>query len=81
MGGSDKVLQTAASIGMSRSRTFILEAEELLEEVGLDYATAFGGAEELLHKIKGSIEAMETHDAILVCLDAGRIGVTTLTRP
>ncbi len=65
-GSTDKALQSAASTGISRSRAFILEAEELLEEVSLDYATAFAGADDLLHKIKGSIEAIEPQGSLPV---------------
>ncbi|KAK4218353.1 Nrap protein [Rhypophila decipiens] len=59
-------LVAAASTGLSKSRTFILEAEELLGEVKLDYAAAFEGAEGILHRIKGSIEAIKSHEAIKI---------------
>jgi len=65
-GTSVNVLQTAAAGGLPRSRAFLLEVEELLDEVGLDYATAFAGADELLHKIKTSIERIEEHEPIQV---------------
>ena len=80
-GGSEKALQAVASVGMSRSRTFILEAEELLDEVGLDYATAFGGADELLRQIKGSIEAIEAHDTLLVCCAVVRWALEKVLTP
>ncbi|KAM7204276.1 Nrap protein [Naviculisporaceae sp. PSN 640] len=55
-------LVAAASTGLSKSRTFILEADELLGEVKLDYATALEGVDSFLHKIKGSIEAIKPQE-------------------
>jgi len=63
--GGEKALQAAAT-GVSRSRAFALEAEELLEEVRLDYATALEGADELLHRIKNSIEAIKSQEPLPV---------------
>ncbi|KAK4203525.1 putative nucleolar protein 6 [Triangularia verruculosa] len=63
--GAEKALESAVSTGgVSRSRAFILEAEELLEEVRIDYKTAFEGADQLLHKIKGSIEAIKAQEPL-----------------
>ncbi|KAK3951378.1 Nrap protein [Pseudoneurospora amorphoporcata] len=59
-------IDAAASSGLSRGRAFILEAEELVDQVKLDYATALQGVDSLLHKIKGSIEAIEAHDALQI---------------
>ncbi|WPJ65254.1 hypothetical protein SMAC4_08609 [Sordaria macrospora] len=66
-------IDAAASSGLSRGRAFILEAEELLDEVKLDYATALEGVDSLLHKIKGSIEAIETHDALQIAEAATKL--------
>ncbi|KAK4166544.1 putative nucleolar protein 6 [Cladorrhinum sp. PSN259] len=62
--GAEKALQSASTTGVSRSRAFVLEAEELLEEVRLDYGTALEGADELLHRIKGSIEAIKSQEPL-----------------
>lgn len=59
-------LVAAASTGLSRSRTFILEAEELLGEVKLDYATALDGVDGTLHRIKESIEGIKPHESAKV---------------
>jgi U3 small nucleolar RNA-associated protein 22 len=59
----------AASAGLtSRSATFVLETEELLDSVCPDYDSAFSGADELLHRIKGLIEGIEAHDQLQVRL-------------
>ncbi|KAK1779614.1 Nrap protein [Copromyces sp. CBS 386.78] len=67
-GGESAVgnIDAAASSGLSRGRAFILEAEELVDQVKLDYATALQAVDSLLHKIKGSIEAIEAHDALQI---------------
>lgn len=73
-GSSSYALQSAASTGLSRSRAFILEVEELLKEVRLDYAIAFEGADGLLHRIKSSLEAIEPHESLAVGIDAQNRG-------
>ncbi|KAL2135151.1 hypothetical protein VTI74DRAFT_9582 [Chaetomium olivicolor] len=62
--GAEAALQSATTTGISRSRAFVLEAEELLDSVRLDYGTAFEGADGLLHRIKGAIEAIKPHEAV-----------------
>ena len=64
--GADAALESAASTGVSRSRAFVLEADELLNSVRLDYATALDGADGLLHRIKGAVEGIKAHDALPV---------------
>lgn len=64
--GAELALESAASTGVSRSRAFVLEAEELLDSVRLDYATALEGADSLLHRIKNAIEVIKPHDALPV---------------
>jgi U3 small nucleolar RNA-associated protein 22 len=63
---SENVLQSATTAGLSKHRVFVLEAEELLGEVALDYATAFPGADTLLGDIKTSIESIEPHGPLPV---------------
>ena len=70
-GHSENVLQSVASGGLLKNRTFKIETDELLEEVGLDYSASFQGADALLLRIKGSIEAIETHGALPVCSNTG----------
>ncbi|KAK4249989.1 Nrap protein [Corynascus novoguineensis] len=62
--GAEMVLQSAASTGLSKSRAFVLESDELLDSVRLDYGTALDGADDLLHRIKGAIESIKPHDAL-----------------
>ncbi|KAK5661712.1 hypothetical protein OQA88_9812 [Cercophora sp. LCS_1] len=72
-GEPESALQSVASTGLSRSRAFVLEAEELLNEVGLDYATVFEGADRLLRKIKSSIETIEPHESLQITEAALRL--------
>lgn len=65
--GAEVALESAASTGISRSRALVLEAEELLDSVRLDYATALEGADDLLHRIKSAIEGIKSHEALPVC--------------
>ncbi|KAK4150106.1 Nrap protein [Chaetomidium leptoderma] len=60
--GAEIALQSAASTGISRSRAFVLEAEELLDSVRLDYGTALEGVDDLLHRIKDAVEGIKSHD-------------------
>ncbi|KAK0649443.1 Nrap protein [Cercophora newfieldiana] len=61
---SENVLQSATTVGLSKHRIFVLEAEELLEEAAVDYAAAFPGADTLLGEIKTLIEAIEPHEPL-----------------
>jgi len=47
---------------------FVLQTEELLQEVKLDYEKAFDGVDGCLHKIRQTIDSMAPHDPIPVCL-------------
>ncbi|KAJ4292976.1 U3 snoRNP protein [Collariella sp. IMI 366227] len=71
--GAEVALESAATTGISRSRAFVLEAEELLDSVRLDYAAAFDGADGLLHRIKESIEAIKPHDAVSLAEAAAKL--------
>ncbi|KAK4232003.1 putative nucleolar protein 6 [Podospora fimiseda] len=70
--GAEKALQTASTVGVSRSRAFVLETEELLQEVRLDYGTALEGADDLLYRIKGSIEAIKSQEPLLITQAASK---------
>jgi len=54
---------SAASAGLYRPNTFILETEELLKEARVDYGHVFEEADTLLHKIKNAIEGLSCHEA------------------
>ncbi len=56
----------AASAGLFRPSTFILETAELLEQSRVDYSKLLPGAEELLRRVKTAVEAVETHEPVLV---------------
>ncbi|KAG6357924.1 hypothetical protein INS49_013807 [Diaporthe citri] len=55
-------LDAVAQAGTARSSTFVLQTQELLREVRLDYKKTFSGADELLHRIKSTLEATKPHD-------------------
>ncbi|KAL2023734.1 hypothetical protein VTK56DRAFT_1448 [Thermocarpiscus australiensis] len=63
---AEKALVSAASTGITRSRAFVLEAEELLDTVRLDYGSDLDGADDLLHRVKGVIEAVKPHDPLQI---------------
>ncbi|KAH6623553.1 Nrap protein [Chaetomium tenue] len=71
--GAELALESAASTGVSRFRAFILEAEELLDSVRLDYGIALEGADSLLHRIKGVIEGIKAHDALPLVQAASKL--------
>lgn len=56
---SAAALDAAAGGGTSRPSTFVLQTQELLEEVRLDLDRAFPGAEDLLHRIKSTIQDIQ----------------------
>lgn len=59
----NSALQLALSGGTSRPNTFVLETDELLKEVRLDYKTAFPKADDLLHGLKAAVEGIGPHAA------------------
>lgn len=54
-------LDAAAQAGTPRASTFALQTQELLREVRLDYSKAFSGADDLLHRIKSTLETTKPH--------------------
>lgn len=54
-------LDAAAQAGTPRPSTFALQTQELLREVRLDYNKTFAGADDLLHRIKSTLEATKPH--------------------
>lgn len=59
----------AASAGLFRPSTFILETAELLEQSRVDYAKLLPNSEELLRNVKTAVESVETHGPVLVSED------------
>ena len=58
----------AASAGLFRPSTFILETAELLEQSRVDYNKLLPGAEDILRNVKTAVESVETHGPVLVRL-------------
>ncbi|RKU44513.1 hypothetical protein DL546_006072 [Coniochaeta pulveracea] len=58
------VLSDAISAAVRQPTTFVLETAELLAESRFDYERSLEGVDELLRRLKTSIEAIETHEAI-----------------
>ncbi|CAK7266031.1 U3 snoRNP protein [Sporothrix epigloea] len=56
----------AASAGLFRPSTFILETAELLEQSRVDYAKLLPDSEELLRNVKTAVESVETHGPVLI---------------
>ncbi|OTB02372.1 hypothetical protein M426DRAFT_196367 [Hypoxylon sp. CI-4A] len=55
---------SASTMGASGASAFILETEELLKEVKLDYSKTSANVEETLRKFKDVIEAAESHEPL-----------------
>jgi U3 small nucleolar RNA-associated protein 22 len=60
---------------------FSLQTAELLEETKLDQGEVFGGADDLLRRLKGSVEAIEPHEEIPVRLHKQVYHVHSRLRP
>lgn len=58
-GSNGPPLNIAAIGGTSRPSTFALQAQELLQELRIDYDKSFPGADETLRRIKAAIEAIQ----------------------
>lgn len=61
---------SAASAGLFRPSTFILETAELLEQSRVDYGKLLHNADELLRNVKTAVESVDTHGPVLVSLQA-----------
>lgn len=57
----------SSSMGASGSSAFVLETDELLREVKLDYAKAFPGLDQTLRQFKEAIEGLEQYGPVPVC--------------
>ncbi len=56
----------SSSMGASGSSAFVLETDELLREVKLDYAKAFPGLDQTLRQLKDAIEGLEQYGPVPV---------------
>lgn len=63
-------LDAPATAATSRPSTFVLQTQELLGEVRLDYEKCFAAADDLLYRIKSTIEAIEPQDPTPVSFQA-----------
>ncbi|KAI0550958.1 Nrap protein [Xylaria curta] len=54
----------SSSMGASGSSAFVLETDELLKEVKLDYAKAFPGLDQILRQLKEAIDGLEQYGPI-----------------
>ncbi|KAI0517748.1 Nrap protein [Xylaria bambusicola] len=55
---------TSSSMGVSGSSAFVLETDELLNEVKLDYSKAFVGLDQTLRQFKDAIDGLEQYGPI-----------------
>ncbi|KAF9873592.1 nrap protein [Colletotrichum karsti] len=53
-----------SSANIATASPFVLQTDELLKEVKVDYAKALDGADTLLHKLKNLIDGIESHGPI-----------------
>lgn len=74
-GQNKNAFGAAATAGLFRPSTFILETEELLKESRVDYGKAFAKADDLLRRLKGAIESIDSHESLpvivnfILCID------------
>lgn len=52
----------ASAMGPSGASAFVLETEELLKGVKLDYSKALPGVDDILRQFKDTIESLEPHN-------------------
>jgi U3 small nucleolar RNA-associated protein 22 len=57
----------SSSMGASGSSAFVLETDELLKEVKLDYQNAFPGLDQTLRQFKEAIESLGQYGPVPVC--------------
>ncbi len=59
--GENNGAATTPTVSLSRS-TFVLQTAELLKEEKINYKTELEGIDDLLHKVKASIEGIAAHE-------------------
>ncbi|KAI8231649.1 U3 small nucleolar RNA-associated protein 22 [Colletotrichum sp. SAR 10_96] len=57
---------TRSAVNIATASPFVLQTDELLKEVKVDYTKALSGADSLLHKIKNIIDEIESHGPISI---------------
>ncbi|EQB59151.1 nrap protein [Colletotrichum gloeosporioides Cg-14] len=57
---------TRSAVNIATASPFVLQTDELLKEVKVDYTKALDGADSLLHKIKNLIDEIESHGPISI---------------
>jgi U3 small nucleolar RNA-associated protein 22 len=57
----------SSSMGASGTSAFVLETDELLKEVKLDYSKSFAGVDQTLHQFKATIESIKQYGPVTVC--------------
>lgn len=60
----------SSPMGASGSSPFVLETDELLKEVKLDYSKAFPGLDQTLRQLKEAIDGLEQYGPVPVCAPA-----------
>ena len=68
-GQNNSAFDSAATAGLFRPSTFILETEELLKESRVEYGKTFAKADDLLRQLKGAIESIDSHESLPVRLN------------
>ncbi|KAI3319896.1 pre-rRNA processing protein utp22 [Xylariaceae sp. AK1471] len=63
-GGPTFESAASSSMGASGSSAFVLETDELLKEVKLDYSKAFPGLDQTLRQFKEAIESLEQYGPV-----------------
>ncbi|KAI1150406.1 Nrap protein [Nemania diffusa] len=69
----------SSSMGASGSSAFVLETDELLREVKLDYAKAFPGLDQTLRQFKEAIEGLEQYGPVPIDEASSSWGKTNRT--
>ncbi|KAJ8120550.1 hypothetical protein ONZ43_g2768 [Nemania bipapillata] len=69
----------SSSMGASGSSAFVLETDELLKEVKLDYSSTFPGLDQTLRQFKEAIESLEQYGPIPIDEASKSWGKTTRT--
>jgi U3 small nucleolar RNA-associated protein 22 len=64
--GDGGLLDNTISAAVRQPTTFVLETAELLKESRFDYQKSLEGVDELLRRLKTSIEAIESHEPMPV---------------
>ncbi|KAJ8132594.1 hypothetical protein O1611_g1035 [Lasiodiplodia mahajangana] len=78
-GGPTFETVASSSMGASGSSAFVLETDELLKEVKLDYSKAFPGLDQTLRQFKETIESLEQYGPVPIDDASASWGKTSRT--